>query len=350
MRQSLRGSEERRRLIDMQRLFARAMLFVDKPTHPRLRQAMQAGFRPASIQKLQGFVVEAVGELMDEIEASCAATEPFDFIEGFARLLPARVISRFLGFRTVDQAQFLAWSTDIAAFLGSVLPTASEIMAGRDSMLAMSEYIDRCMSSGDVHDDDLLGILMHAQRRGEIEGGAEMLAQCAMVLFAGHETTRHLLGTAVYWLLADRRRWTSLDDPARLPAAVRELLRWDSPVQYTGRRANCAFKLFGQDIRRGDLVLPLIGSANRDPLRYPDPEQIDLNRPVGIPLSFGTGPHVCIGATLTLMEAECAIGALVRRWPQACLADEPQQWIDMPLYRGLRKLKVNRTPSRDSSS
>jgi cytochrome P450 len=169
-----------------------------------------------------------------------------------------------------------------------------------------------------------------------------MLAQCVMLLFAGHETTRHLLGTAVYWLLQAPGRWRSLADPARLKSAVRELLRWDSPVQYTGRRANCAFELFGTEIRRGDLVLPLIGAANRDPGRYEAADVLDLDRQVGPPLSFGAGPHVCIGAGLTLMEAECAIESLVRRWPGVRLADREPEWLSAPLYRGLATLRLCR--------
>jgi len=344
MREALRGSEHRRRLVDMQRLYGRAMLFVDKPAHPRLRQAMRAGFHPAAIHILQGFVTEAVNGILDRIEAKYGAEVPFDFIENFARVLPAQVISRFLGFRHVDEARFLSWSSTIAAFLGSVLPDARETLAARDSVLAMSEFIDDYIRVSEIEDGNMLGVLIKAQQRGDIESGVEMLSQCAMLLFAGLETTRHLLGTAVYWLLEDPGRWRSLRDPTRLQSAVRELLRWDSPVQYTGRRAICSFNLMGQNIHRGDLILPLIGSANRDPGRYDDPERLDLGRQVGMPLSFGTGPHVCIGAALTLMEAECALGALIERWPDACLDESPPQWIDLPLYRGLKTLMLRRSP------
>lgn len=344
MRGSFRGSEHRQQLIDMQRLFARAMLFVDKPSHPRLRQAMQAGFRPAVIHKLQGFVSQAVVELMDSIEANYVADMPFDFIENFARVLPAQVIAAFLGLRDVDQDQFSHWSRTIATFLGSVHPNVSETLAARDAILAMSAYIELCLRRGEIEEGDMLSVLIDAQTRGEIESGAEILSQCAMLLFAGHETTRHLLGTAVYWLLETPERWQSLRDPARLRTAVRELLRFESPVQYTGRRANCSFNLLGRDIRRGDLVLPLIGSANRDPKRYDDPEHINLDRQVGVPLSFGTGPHVCIGATLTLMEAECALAGLIKRWPNACLDETQPKWIDLPLYRGLSTLMLRRSP------
>jgi len=133
-----------------------------------------------------------------------------------------------------------------------------------------------------------------------------------------------------------------------LKNTVRELLRWDSPVQYTGRRANCDFSLYGMQIRRGDLVLPLIGAANRDPARYADPEELRLDRQVGMPLSFGSGPHVCIGATLTLMEVEATIAVLLRRWPDLQIAEGLDDWIASPLYRGFVSLPLCRGGPRRS--
>ncbi|WP_347814766.1 cytochrome P450 [Burkholderia sp. D-99] len=345
MRAPRSRSDVRAQLIDMQRLFARALLFVDKPTHPRLRQAMQVGFRPEAIQKMSAFVDATVNELVDNVEASCGDDSPFDFIETFARQLPARVIARFLGFRHVDQQRFLTWSSVLAQFIGSVRPSEADALAARTGLLGMAEYIETCLDTGDFEEDKLFGVLVRAQQRGEIESGPEMLSQCAMLLFAGYETTRHLLGTAVYWLLREPGMWAALENPARLRSAVRELLRWDSPVQYTGRRASSSFTLHGKDIRRGDLVLPLIGSANRDPSRYEEPDRINLDRSVGVPLSFGSGPHVCIGAGLTLMEAECAIGVLVRRWPRLQLCEAGSDWLDIPLYRGLKTLMVRRSGS-----
>ncbi len=347
MREALRGSPERRQLTEMQRLFARAMLFVDKPAHPRLRAAMQRGFVPERIQALRPVVAALVDGLIARIDAVFDAAAPFDFIEHFARPLPAQVIARLLGLRSVGGETFLAWSTDLAAFLGAVSPSVAQALAARASVLGMGEAIAGCMARGDLDDDGLVARLAGARERGEIESAAEMLAQCVMLLFAGHETTRHFLGTAVYWLLREPGAWRSLQDPLRLKSAVRELLRWDSPVQYTGRRANGDFELFGAPVRRGDLVLPLIGAANRDPGRYAEPDTLDLDRAVGLPLSFGSGPHVCIGASLTLMEAECALEALVRRWPDLRLHGDAPPWLAAPLYRGLVSLPLGRAAGRE---
>ncbi|MFG6440239.1 cytochrome P450 [Roseateles sp. LKC17W] len=345
MRHALRGSPERKHLTAMQRLFARAMLFVDKPAHPRLRSVMQHAFRPARIEALRGQVAGLVHNLIGDIERRIPATASFDFIEHFATPLPSRVVSRFLGLRMVDDARFLSWSSGLAAFLGAVEPTADETRAAHDSLAAMSDEIDRRIRADDLEEDGLIASLVEAQAQGRIESREELLAQCVMLLFAGHETTRHLLGTAVYWLLQEPGRWRTLEDPARVRTSVRELLRWDSPVQFTGRRANCDFDLFGVALRRGDLVLPLLGSANRDPARYGAANHLDLDRQLGMPLSFGSGPHVCIGAALTLMEAECALGELVRRWPGLQMAEHSPPWIEAPLYRGLRRLELHRGTS-----
>ena len=346
MRGSPGGSRQRGRLVDMQRLFARSMVFLDKPAHPRLRRILQTGFRPAEIQKLTGFVRETVICLIDDIEAKFDRTAPFDFIGHFAKVLPARVIARFLGLDGVDQQDFLLWSGRIAAFLGTPRPTPKEVLRARDSIVAMTGFIRRSISAGLYDDQTMLARLVRAQHRREIDSADELLAQFAMLLFAGQETTRHLLGTALYWLLQDSELWGVLREPSRLSPAVRELLRWDSPVQYTGRRAGSSFELFGRSIERNDLVLPIIGAANRDPGVYEHPDRLDLDRKAGLPLSFGTGPHICIGAALTMVEAESALGLLAERWPEACLGSAAEHWIKQPLYRGFTRLMVRQSPGR----
>ncbi|WP_287983286.1 cytochrome P450 [Piscinibacter sp.] len=345
MRNSMRGSERRRELVGLQRLFARAMLFVDKPSHPRLRQAMQAGFRPSAIEALKPFVIGSVERLLDDMERT-HADRPCDFIECFARVLPARIIARLLGLFEVNATEFLTWSSDLAAFIGASLPDEDQTERALCSIMAMGKYFERVLEDeSSFSQDGILRLLVQAQKSGQIEKGPELLAQCAMLLFAGHETTRHFLGTSIYWLLRNRDAWDSIRaDPTLVKGAVRELLRWDSPVQYTGRRANCDLELHGTKIRRGDLVLPLIGAANRDPAEYADPDAIQIDRRSGMPLSFGSGPHVCIGAALTLMEAEVAIAAIVRRWPGLDVVPESDNWIDSPLYRGMASLHLRLPP------
>ena len=168
-----------------------------------------------------------------------------------------------------------------------------------------------------------------------------MLAQCAMLLFAGHETARNLLGNGLHVLLSHPAQWRLLQQaPELLPNSLRELLRYESPVQYTGRRVTTDTILHGLQLRRGDLVVPLIGAANRDPSRYRDPDALDVTRREGPHLSFGHGPHVCIGAALTLMEAEIVFRALMTRLPRIELANVEADWNGNPVYRGLSSLHL----------
>ncbi|OIQ79428.1 biotin biosynthesis cytochrome P450 [mine drainage metagenome] len=184
-------------------------------------------------------------------------------------------------------------------------------------------------------------MLLQARESGGLRDDAELLAQCAMLLFAGHETTRNLLGNGIQALLSHPEQWQCLcQDPDLVPGAVRELLRYDSPVQYSGRRVTTDLVLHGQLLRRGDLVLPLIGAANRDPVRHVEPELLDVKRPDPGALSFGSGAHVCLGAALTRIEAEVVLRRMLARWPGLQLASAEPQWCTNPAYRGLARIPL----------
>nr|WP_315235067.1 cytochrome P450 [uncultured Limnohabitans sp.] len=331
---------DRGELADFQRLFARALLFLDAPDHPRIRKVLNAGFRSDVLQGLAPRIERVITELLDKVESDAG----FDFIQAVARPLPVHVITMLMGIERPRHDDFMAWSDDLATFIGTPKPSREQARRAQTSLLAMSLYFETLLAQKrQAPGDDLVSRLVQAEATGEIQGGAELLAQCAMLLFAGHETTRHLLGSGLRALLTHPDQWQRLrQEPELLPGAVRELLRYDSPVQYTGRRVVTDLVLHGQLLRRGDLVLPLIGAANRDPARYSQPDKLDIARNEGPSLSFGSGPHVCIGAALTRMEAEMVLSQLLRRWPSLSLVDAAPRWIDKPVYRGLVALPLRR--------
>ena len=335
--------DARGELADFQRLFARALLFLDAPDHPRVRKVMNAGFRPEVIQKLVPHIEQTVTALLDQVDH----LDSFDFIEAVARPLPVRVITKLMGIEDPQQQNFMLWSDDLAIFIGTPQPTRTQARRAQSSLLDMSRYLETLLAlKRQTPGDDLTSRLVQAEATGEIHGSAELMAQCAMLLFAGHETTRHLLGSGLQTLLSQPEQWQRLrQDPALVPGAVRELLRFDSPVQYTGRRVTTDLVLHGQQLRRGDLVLPLIGAANRDPARYTQPDTLDITRNEGASLAFGSGPHVCIGAAVTRMEAEIVLRQLLKRWPELSLVNDTPHWISNPLYRGLVTLPLRRMPS-----
>ena len=329
-------------LKDFQSLFARAMLFVDAPDHQRLRGVMNAGFRGASLERLQPFIDGWIERKLDAIEASGQHRTGFDFMAKVARPLPAQVIAAMMGIAEADRGDFIAWSDDLADFIGAPMPTPELLRRARVSLLAMARYFEQLTALRRREPgDDLVSRLVQGEADGLIQPGPELLAQCAMLLFAGHETTRNLLGNGLQTLLAHPAQWQRLiDEPALLPSAVRELLRFESPVQYTGRRVKTDLMLHGQLLQRGDLVVGLIGAANRDPARYAQPDALDVARRAGGLLSFGAGPHVCIGAALTLMEAQAVFAQVLRRWPGLRRVDAPPSWNENPVYRGLTGLRV----------
>ncbi|WP_236905423.1 cytochrome P450 [Collimonas arenae] len=336
-------------LREFKRIFSRSLLFVDAPQHTRLRQVMNAGFKPAALQELAPQIQTIVTRLLDDVLAKAAVGTgqfaefaQFDFMRDFARPLPALVIAGMLGIAAEDRSEFVAWSDDIAAFIGSPTPTLEIARRAQVSLIAMNEYFRQLLPLRRAAlGDDLMSQLIRAEAGGGIITTKELLAQCCTLLFAGHETTRNLLGNGMLALLQHPQQWQALQaEPSLLPSALKELLRFDSPVQYTGRRLKVDVEMHGQIMKKGDLVIPLIGAANRDPAKFSDPDRLDIRRNEGAHLSFGYGPHVCIGATLTYLEAEIAMRSVMQRLPQLGLVGDTQSWGENAVYRSLNRLPL----------
>jgi len=343
----MQDERARGELKGFQQLFARAMLFLDAPDHGRIRRILDAGFRPSALRSLVPRIEHMVSERLDAADTYGG----FDFMRAVARPLPAQVIATMMGIESRDQGQFIAWSDDLAQFIGSLRPTLELVRRAQTSLIDMCAYFQALLPLRRREPgDDLISRLLQGEREGHIRDGPELLAQCAMLLFAGHETTRNLLGNGLHALLAHPAQWQRLvREPSLLPGAVRELLRYDSPVQYTGRRVAADVELHGHRLRRGDLVVALIAAANRDPRRFSDPDRLDVTRRPSGALSFGHGPHVCIGAALTLMEAEAVFGQVLQRLPDLRLTERSPRRNGNPVYRGLTELPV-RVPMALASS
>jgi cytochrome P450 len=343
-----RGEGAREELRDFQGLFARAMLFVDGADHARLRAAMNAGFRGDALARLRPFIERWVEDRLDTLEADLGSGDGFDFMATLARPLPAEVIAELMGIAAAERERFIAGSEDLANFIGAPMPTLALARRAQTSLRAMALYFERLTEQRRQNPrDDLVSRLVQAEATGQINAGPELLAQCAMLLFAGHETTRNLFGNGLNALLSHPEQWERLrEEPSLLPGAVRELLRYDSPVQYTGRRVITDLVLHGQPLRRGDLVVALIGAANRDPQCFDRADELDITRRAGAALSFGAGPHVCIGAALTMMEGQILFSAMLRRWPSLRLRGGAARWNGNPVYRGLTELPVVGSPGR----
>ncbi len=330
--------QARAEMREFKKIFARWLLFYNAPQHTRLRKVMNEGFAPLVMKNIAPRIQAMVDQLLDTLKPA----QEVDFIQEFARLLPTQVIAEMLGIDAGDRADFVAWSDHIAAFIGSPTPSLDMARDAQTSLVALNAYFEALLPARRSNlGDDLMSLLIRAEEAGTVITAKELLAQCTMLLFAGYETTRHFLGNGLFALLKNPAQFQLLrEQPTLMRSALKELVRFDSPVQYTGRRMLSDVEMHGKQLRKGELVILLIGAANRDPLKFSEPDTLDLARDQGSALSFGYGPHVCLGARLTQMEAHIAFESLIQRFSAIHLLDDMPRWTGNAVYRGLATLPV----------
>jgi len=255
--------------------------------------------------------------------------------------MPVMVVAELLGLPPSQHRQFKVWSEEIGALLDPFVPHAAIDPAqasARDMFRFFQEvFADRRRRPR----DDLIGTLVDAESRGEIRDELELFATCALLLGAGHQTTTNLLGNAVHALLQyPDQRARLATHPDLMATAIEEFLRYESPVQVTARIANADYSLHGKTMARGDFVIVLLGSANRDPAEFVDADRLDVGRRINRHLAFSTGVHACVGALLARLEAETTISTLLRRFPRVSPASEWSDWKPMVISRGLNSLPL----------
>ena len=315
----------------------RMMLFKNPPDHTRLRGLVSKAFTARAIEALRPRIGEIVTELLGRVREA----GEMDLIADFAYPLPAMVIAEMLGVPPGDRDQFRRWSRELAPTIDPmILPDQVERAA-----VAIDHFVDyfthliarrRAEPRG-----DLLSAMIAAEERGDRLSEPELLSNAMLLLNAGHETTTNLIGNGMLALLRHPGELERLRrDPSLLPSAIEELLRYDSPVQMTGRQAKGEREIGGAKVDAGQQVIVLIGSANRDSARFPDPDRLDLGRRDNDHLSFGGGSHYCLGSSLARLEGQIAIGALVAELPRLRLATEAPEWRETLTLRGLKALPV----------
>ncbi len=315
---------------------ARSMLFTDPPDHTRLRALVNTVFTPRRVQALR----PRIEAIVETALARAAERGEMELIDELAYPLPVNVIATMLGVPTEDWPRFRNWSAALVRSLDPIehlsATVQQEIVAARRSLADYLREIAR--ERARAPRDDLISALVKAGEGSLSE--PELLAMLVLLLVAGHETTVNLIGNGTLALLLHQEEMGRLRDHPELDeVAVEELLRWDSPVQLTGRLALEDMEVDGHRVRRGEFLLLLLGAANRDPEEFRDPERLDLSRSPNRHLAFGRGIHFCLGAPLARLEGRVAITALVRRFPGLHLAGEPQRGETITL-RGLRRLPL----------
>lgn len=320
-----------------------AILNLDPPDHTRIRRLVSNAFTMRRIEQLRPRIQQLVASLLDEVEAAGVEGEPVDLMTTFAFPLPFQVITELLGMPESDRDQLRQWSHTTTRILEPAhsYDELEEILAASDHMNAHVREAIEWKRRNPA--DDLLSAMIAAEEDGERLSTAELIDQVSLLYLAGHETTVNLIGNGTVALLSHRDQYERLvDDPDLDANAVDELLRWDSPVQVSRRIAMTEMEVGGQTVQRGDLIVTLLGAANRDPAHWGETaEQLDLARPgAGAHLSFGSGIHHCLGAALARLEGAEAVGALVRRFPKMELATETPHWNGRVVLRGLETLHV----------
>jgi cytochrome P450 len=311
------------------------MLTADPPDHIRLRKLAVMAFTARRVRGLRPRIEAIADELLD---AAVAAGSTMDLIAALAFPLPITVISELLGVPHADRGRIRAWSRQL--FDSLVTPEGIELT--EQASQALDAYMrDLIRRRRGEPGDDLLSGLVTAQEGNDRLSEDELTATCVLLLLAGHETTVNLIGNGMLALLhhPDERRRLR-DDPSLVRSAVEELLRYDSPVQAVQRVVVGQVNIDGVRLGDGERVFAMLGAANRDPDRFVDPDRLDVGRADNRHLSFGNGPHFCLGAPLARLEGQIAISALVRRLPRLRLDTDVIQWRPNPLLRGLATLPI----------
>src|SRR6266702_4510469 len=265
-----------------------------------------------------------------------------DILQEIAHPLPVRVIAEMLGVPETLHEHFIQWSDALAIMMGNPRRTLEQTRLAQEAVLALTAFFraavaERRRQKG----SDLISLLLDIEEDGDVLTEEELYAQCVMLLFGGHETTRNLIGNGIYTLLRHPAEMAELrESPEIIRTAVEELLRYESPVQYTGRTAKEDMEVCGAALHQGQQILFMLGAANRDPQQFKEPDQLNLKRLNNPHLAFGAGAHFCIGNQLARLEGQLAILKMVQQFPRMQLASPRLEWAANFGFRGLKTLPV----------
>jgi cytochrome P450 len=327
------------------RTLATSMLSMDDPDHKRLRDIVDEAFRRRAVLEMEPHIQAIGDELADQLFAEGS---PADLVERYARKLPLSVICELLGLPLADRAEFTAWAASFTRFT-----SALGFLGMIPKIFSMKRYIEGHLETVRRQGGEgLIAEIVRVERDGGQISPNEIVAMVFLLLFAGHETTTHLISGSVFELLKnpDLRDWLE-QDWSRVDLAVEEFLRFVAPVQFTKPRyVRRDIELGGVRLKKGEKIMAMLAAANMDPQANPDPERLDLQRKPNRHIAFGTGIHFCLGHQLARIEGRCALKSLFQRWPDLTLAVDPSDitWRRRPGIKAIDRLPV--TVGRNSGT
>jgi cytochrome P450 len=319
-------------------VLAQWLVFRDPPDHDRLRALLQKSFTPRTLEAGRG----AIQATLDTLLGRVVERGRMDFIRDLAFPLPATVIATLLGVPTGDIEPIKQWSDRLAAYLGGSVDERDNFSEASAGVSHLVEYFRSLLREHERHGrDDLMSAMLRAEHEGDRLTHDEVVANCVLLLFAGHETTTNLLGNGLFHLLRHPEQVARLRADARLVAgAVEECLRYDGPVPATIKIATEDVDWHGRSIQRGDMVIPFMASANRDPRQFPNPDVLDVGRGADRHVAFAWGLHFCLGAWLARLEARLVYETVLARLPGLTITDHEPRWKPMIFLRGLEALAL----------
>ncbi|RJS61183.1 cytochrome P450 [Bacillus sp. PK3_68] len=318
-------------------VFTENMLFSDPPDHKRLRGLVQKAFTPKMIAGMRERIQEITDELLDQVSDQGT----MNLIDDFAFPLPIIVICEMLGVPSADRDKFRVWSNSLIE--GSNGEHAENMY---QHMTEFVTYLGEWFAKTREHPgDDLISQLIHAENEGDQLTEKELYGVVSLLIIAGHETTVNLIGNGVLALLEHPDQLKKLkNNPDLIQTAIEELLRFNGPVEFsTSRWAGEDFEFKGKLMRKGEVVIIALNSANHDPAQFKDPEILDITREKSPHLAFGKGIHLCLGAPLARLEGEIAINSLLQRFPEMKLSVHPDklEWRPGMIVRGVKEIPVS---------
>jgi cytochrome P450 len=323
---------------ELARMLGLWLIFMDPPEHTRLRKLLNKGFSPAVVEGLRPQVEAIVDRMLTPLQHGSEV----DLMREFANPMPVRIILEMLGIPQELRDTFVDWSRAIALFRGSPDRTVEQAKGAQDALIELTDFFRKTVAERrHKKGNDLISLLIDIEEEGEVLTEEELYAQCIALLFAGHETTRNLIGNGMFTLLQHPEETAELrESPEMIRTAVEEILRYESPVQFTARVLKEDIEVCGQRIPKKWTILCMLGAANRDPKKFEEPNRLNLKRLNNEHLAFSAGPHFCIGAQLARLEGQIAIMNLLRRFPKMKLAAPRPEWASTFGFRGLKSLPV----------
>ena len=320
-------------------VMVRQMLFLDAPAHTRIRSLSAQAFTPRRVAVLAEHIRDIAERLLDAV----GPAGRMELIGDFAAPLPAIVTAEMLGLPTADHEKLKVWSADFAEVLGNFQHNPERAARTLQATEAMTSYFREAIREQRAHPrDGLVSDLLAAEVAGDRLTEDEVIANSIITMVGGQETTTNLIGNGLLTLLRNPEQLARLRaEPSLMPAAVEELLRYESPSQHTARLAPDDVELGGRAIKKRQAVIAVMGAANRDPERFPEPDRLDLGRQDNRHLAFGWGAHFCFGAPLARIEGQIAFEALLRRFSRLVADPAPVVWRQNLGLRGLEALPLS---------